>query len=223
MTPPDQSPLCIIIGAGPGVSAAVARRFAKGGFRLALIARAIDDAAPFVVDLRAQGADVLVRAADVADFAGLAAVLQALIVYHAPIGVLVYNAAGVTPANPTALPPDRLMADLAVSVGGALVAAQTLAPAMAAGQGTMLFTGGGFALYPEPALASLGVGKAALRNLVQSLAQELFAWSIRVGTVTIKGKVEPGTAYDPDRIADAFMALHTDRDDQLGFEYSFAG
>jgi NAD(P)-dependent dehydrogenase (short-subunit alcohol dehydrogenase family) len=57
-------------------------------------------------------------------------------------------------------------------------------------------------------MASLGAGKAALRNLAFSLHADLAPAGIHAGTVTICGTVKPGTAFDPDRIADSFWALH---------------
>ncbi|MFX8782095.1 SDR family NAD(P)-dependent oxidoreductase, partial [Acinetobacter baumannii] len=90
------------------------------------------------------------------------------------IDVLIYNAAGLTMSVPTALSPEQLSADLNVSVVSALAAARVVAPSMiAAGRGSILVTGGGFALRPMAAMTSLGIGKAAVRNLAFSLAEEL--------------------------------------------------
>lgn len=214
--------LAVIIGAGPGVAAAVARRFHAGGHDLALLGRSIDPAAPFVADLRDAGATVSTHAVDAGDFAALSVLLSDLAA-AGPVGALVYNAAAVTQASPLALSPERLMADLAVSVGGALAAARALADALAQAGGSILLTGGGFALQPMPALASLGMGKAALRNLAFSLAADCTPRGIRVGTVTILGMVQPGGGFDPDRIAEVFMALHADRAGTLGTEVRFTG
>jgi short-subunit dehydrogenase len=140
------------------------------------------------------------------------------------VDVMIYNAAGVSMATPMALSPDQLIADLNVSVVSALAASQAVAPAMIkAGRGTILLTGGGFALRPMAAMTSLGIGKAAIRNLAWSLAEELGPKGIRVGTVTILGMVQPGTAFDPAAIADAFWQLHADRENTLGVEIQFAG
>lgn len=210
--------VCAIIGAGPGVSQAVARRFGQDGYRLVLFSRrgAADEAAA----LQAEGFAAEGRAVDAAD---PDSVKQALLAVG-PVGVLVYNATAATPAMPTALSWPRLQRDFAVSVGSALTAAQAVAPAMqAAGGGSILLTGGGFAHQPMAALASLGIGKAALRNLAFSLAEELRPTGIRVGTVTILGVVAAGTRFDPAAIAEAFHALHADRDWSLGIETGFSG
>ena len=79
-----------------------------------------------------------------------------------------------------------------------------------AGRGTILLTGGGLALDPTGWLpaASLAVGKAGLRSLAQTLHKELAPEGIHVATVTIAGQIQPGTAFDPDLIADRFWHLH---------------
>lgn len=74
----------------------------------------------------------------------------------------------------------------------------------------MLFTGGGLALNPWPQAAALAVGKAGLRNLVYSLAAEMEPLGIHAATVTIVGMVQPGTEFDPERIADVFWQLHAE-------------
>lgn len=57
-------------------------------------------------------------------------------------------------------------------------------------------------------MASLGVGKAGIRNLAFSLFAELKDAGIHAATVTIGGLVKPGTAFDPDQIAEAYWTLH---------------
>src|SRR3546814_14836362 len=80
-------------------------------------------------------------------------------------------------------PVDRLVDEFRVNVGGALVAAQDVAPAMIkAKKGTILFTGGGFAYEPAMKYASLSLGKAALRSLAYTLAPELGTHGVPVAT-----------------------------------------
>ena len=123
--------------------------------------------------------------------------------------VLIYNAFAMRMASPSKTNPEDLLSDLRTNVAGALTATQEVLRAMrAAKRGTILFTGGGFALDPLPQFASVGVGKAALRNLALSLAKELKPEGIHVGTVTICGMVKAGTHFDPERIAEKFLELH---------------
>ncbi|MBC7938908.1 MAG: short-chain dehydrogenase, partial [Chitinophagaceae bacterium] len=79
---------------------------------------------------------------------------------------------------------------------------------MARGSGTLLFTGGGYAFEPTPMLASVGAGKAALRNLTFSLFADLKERGIHAATVTIGGAVKAGTEFDPDAIAECYWQLH---------------
>ncbi len=213
-------PKALIIGAGPGVGLAVARRFGWGGYTLHLAARRAEEVARMAAELTAEGMEAAGHAMDAGDPAALSMSVAAL----GPVEVLVYNAAAVTMAAPMALTPAQLTRDVTISVTGALVAAQAVVPAMlAAGRGTILLTGGGFALRPMAALASLGIGKAALRNMAFSLAEELGPKGIRVATVTILGTVAPGTAFDPSGIAEAYWALHQDRSGVLGPEFKYKG
>jgi NAD(P)-dependent dehydrogenase (short-subunit alcohol dehydrogenase family) len=197
------SPRCVVIGFGPGLGAAIARRFAAEGFAVTGLARDLARHAA----LAAPG--VTLAAADAGDPAGLAAALDG------GAEVLVYNAyrASIAMPGPSALSPADLAADFAINVTGALAAVQAVLPGMrAAGRGSLLLTGGGLALNPTNWLpaASLAVGKAGLRSLALTLHAELAPEGIHAATVTVDGPVAPGTPFDPDRIADSFWQLHRD-------------
>jgi len=73
-------------------------------------------------------------------------------------------------------------------------------------KGTIRFTGGGFARYPVMDAASLSIGKAGIRSLAHTLAQEMEGTGIHGATVTIG--VEPGTHFDPELIAQSYLNLH---------------
>jgi NAD(P)-dependent dehydrogenase (short-subunit alcohol dehydrogenase family) len=127
---------------------------------------------------------------------------------------------------PSGLTPEAALADFAVNVAGALAATRAVLPGMrAAGRGTILFTGGGLALDPTGWLpaASLAIGKAGLRSLAQTLHAELAPQNIHAGTVTIAGMVAAGTAFDADRIAQAFWAMHEDAPGAFRGEIIFKG
>jgi NADP-dependent 3-hydroxy acid dehydrogenase YdfG len=198
-----------IVGMGPGVSAAIARRFGREGFEVTALARRADALQVQLEALKALGIAAQGQVADAADSAQLAAALARAAAGRGAPDVLVYNAAGVRHKPLAQLSAAELAADLQVSIGGALAAAQAVLPGMKArGSGTLLFTGGGFAFEPMPAMASLGVGKAGIRNLAFSLFAELKDSGIHAATVTICGLVKPGTAFDPDKIAESYWALH---------------
>lgn len=203
-------PVCTIVGAGPGVGLSVAKRFAKEGFRIALIARRQDMLDEYKTELTRQGADVHIFSGDAGDFESL---IQAFKKINGSLGdthVLVYNAAIVRSSLPSECSPARLLEDFKVNVGGALQAAQLVIPAMKeAKKGTILFTGGGLALDPIPQYTSLAIGKAGIRSLAFTLFGEMLTQGIHVATVTIAGIVKPGTKFDPDLIANEYWRLHS--------------
>lgn len=95
----------------------------------------------------------------------------------------------------------------------------------ARGSGSLLFTGGGLALYPEYGadVISLTAGKAAMRALVLALAPKFAPMGLHVATVTVAGTVAPGTAFDPDAIANVFLGLHGQAPDVWQTEVLFDG
>jgi short-subunit dehydrogenase len=201
--------VCTVVGVGPGVGLAIARRFASGGFDIGLVARRADALKALAAELGSAGVKAQPFIGDASDTASLKGALATITAQMGSPEVLVYNAAGVTSGLPSALDTEQMVRDLRVSVVGALVAAQAVIPAMrAAKRGTILFTGGGFAFEPMPMMASLGIGKAGIRNLAFSLAKELEPDGIHVATVTIGGLVKPGTPFDPANIAEEFWKLH---------------
>ncbi len=203
-------PVVAVVGAGPGISLAVAARFAREGFHPAMIARRREALDGYVADLGMQGYPATGFPADAGDAESLVVAFASIRAQLGDPAVLVYHAAVVSPGVPSTLDPARVVADFRVNVVGALVAAQQVLPAMRTQQqGTILFTGGGLSLFPAPPYASLAIGKAGIRNLTYSLAGEVADEGIHVATVTVAGFVQPGTFYDPALIAEQFWMLHT--------------
>jgi len=205
---------------------AIARRFAREGFALGLIARRADTLEMAAGRLRSDGARVAVAAADLSDPGQAVGVIARLTEALGAASVLAYNAAVWNQVPAMAIPPGDFRRDLDLCVTGALACAQAVYPAMrAVGRGSMLFTGGGLALKPEfgAGVASLTAGKSALRGFVHALAGELTPEGIHVATVTIAGTVAPGTAFDPDRIAERFWLLHAEPPTAWRVEEVYAG
>jgi short-subunit dehydrogenase len=201
--------VCVVVGFGTGVGMGVARAFGKEGYALALLARNPAKLGANAQALRTEGFTVQTFTADAGDEAALIRVFAQIRIELGNPEVLIYNAAVSTPGKPSAIGFEQLVKDFQVNVAGALVAVQQVLPVMQANRrGTILFTGGGLALYPSADAASLAVGKAGIRSLAFTLAQELKDTGIRVGTVTICGTVQPGTHFDPDTIAQSYLALH---------------
>ncbi len=202
-------PVCTIVGMGPGVALSVARRFAAAGHAIAMVARDAERLTRLTDELRASDHVAYGFPADAGDADALNATFEQIHAQLGPTSVLIYNAAVLRPGTPADLAPAQLEHDLRVNVVGALVSAQAVLPGMkAAGKGTILFTGGGLALDPNPRFASLAIGKAAIRSLTMTLASELGPLGIHVATVTICGLVRPDTHFAPDTIADTYLRLH---------------
>jgi NADP-dependent 3-hydroxy acid dehydrogenase YdfG len=202
--------VCVVVGVGPGIGQAVARRFGAAGHPVALVARRKD---PLDAFARTLADDAITARAFVADVENAGSLKDALAAIEHDLGavdVLVYNAAVLRPGSPFEVGVEQLVRDFRVNVGGALVAAQAVAGSMKQRRhGTILFTGGGLALDPWPQMTSLAVGKAGIRNLAHSLHKDLKPHGIRVATVTVAGLVQPGAGpLDPAAIADVFFALH---------------
>jgi len=201
----------VIVGMGEGNGMAIARRFAKAGFVIAMIARNEAKLQGYQQALNAEGIASHYFLADAGDRVALETAFAAIRDQLGDPSVLVYNAAVPRMQNVLSESFETLVSDFKANVAGALVAVQAVVPAMQAhNQGTILLTGGGFALYPQPDFVSLGIGKAGIRSLANVLAIALKETNIRVGTITICGTVGGSDPkYSPDLIAEQFWAFHT--------------
>ena len=212
----------LLVGAGPGLGVAVARRFAVGGYRVTLVARSGDKLGDLAGGLSDTGAEIGTIEADASDPEGLGARLAVLYRGERAPGVIIYNAVMGAPDQLLSATVDHLQAAYAVDVISAIVVAQVAAPAMkAAGFGTMIVTGGGFADHPIPTLATVSLGKAALRSAATILGADLEPDGIRVATLTIAGQIVAGTAFDPERIAERYWdVVQTDGPWQAEFRFT---
>ena len=204
----DPRPL-LVIGAGPGLGSAIAHRFAQGGYHLTLLARHTDGLAKLASDLADAGAAADTVTADASDPQGLRATLTSLYASAGAPGVLACNASMLTPGSLLSSNVARLRQAYDVDVVGAIVATQVAAPAMrAAGGGTILFTGGGWAGHPGPAWGTVSLGKTALRSSAATMpGAGLAGDGIRVASITIAGQIQPGTPFSPDPIAEKYWSV----------------
>lgn len=203
------SDVVVVIGAGPGIGFAVARRFGREGMTVALLSRRGEEMERAAAQLseagitaRGYGCDAE-RAHDITD------ALQAVVHDLGPVTCLIYNAAVPKPGGPLEVGLEQLVRQFRVDVGGALVAAQRVVPHMkAVRRGTILLTGGGLALDPWPQMTALAIGKAGIRSLALSLFKELKPYGIHAATVTVDGLVAKGGKLDPDAVANVYWELH---------------
>ncbi|MGF7237188.1 MAG: SDR family NAD(P)-dependent oxidoreductase [Frankia sp.] len=198
----------VVIGAGPGIGQAVARRFAAEGLPIAVIARR-DQTVAAAADAVAQtGVPVVALTADCTDDTALRAALDVAADSLGPPDVVVYNAALIRADSPGTLSVAAHLHAWSINVIGALTAAAHVAPGMAQRRrGTFIITGG--MPEPDPRYVSLSLGKAGVRTLVTLLDKEYGPSGVHVATVTVTGAVAPDTAFDPKDIAEHYWQLHT--------------
>lgn len=209
---------CLIVGFGSGVSLGIAKAFGGLGFQLALLSRNPQKNSAPLAELVRLGVTAKAFVADAGDEDSLALAIDKATVETGEIEVLIYNAVAPTFVPPKQLMAQKLVEDFRVNLAGAPAATLPVLPAMRdKSKGTILFTGGGWALQPGRAAAPPSIGKAGLR----SLAQELVGSGIHVGTVTIAGEVKAGTHLDPDKIAEAFVKLHQQLPKEFGTEITY--
>jgi short-subunit dehydrogenase len=198
--------ILLIVGAGPGISLNTAKKFGKEGFNVALVSRSMDSLQKYESELKDDGIAAKGFPGDVSSVESLKTAIDAVIKTYGKIDVLLYNAAAGRPGKPTTLSMDQLVEDFKINVAGALTSVKEVIPHME--NGTILLTGGGLALHPYVDYASLAIGKAGIRNLANSLHQELSPKGIYVGTLTINGFVQEGTYYSAENIAKAFYSMY---------------
>ena len=203
-------PGAIVIGAGPGIGSSVAQRFAREGLPVCVLARSpltVDTALAALDDIPAETLGLTV---DVTDEAALRAALDEAVDRFGVPEVLVYNAALIQSDVLGELTARQQLDAWAVNVVGAISAIAHLGPAMTdVGEGTILITGG--MPEPIPEVTSLSLGKAGVRALTELLARAYEPAGVHVATVTVAGAVAPGTAFDPDEIAEEYWKLHAQR------------
>jgi len=198
----------LIVGAGSGISAAVARMLAEEGVRVALAARNTEKLAPL-----AQAITAPTFAADAADPASVAQLFRALDENFGVPDIVVYNPSARVRGSLLDLDPDAVRNALAVSAfGGFLVAQQAARRMVPNGLGAILFTGASASVKGYTLSAAFAMGKFALRGLAQSAARELGPKGIHVAHIVIDGGVrtaaDPSDAtLDPEAIAQTYLDL----------------
>lgn len=179
----DEKPLALVTGVGPGTGAAIARRFAEGGYRVAMLAR---DAGRLSV-LEKEIPDSIAVPCDVTDPAALDAALARV---GAP-KVVVHNAVGGAFGSFRDVEPAVLERNFQVNVMALLHLARKVTPAMeAAGEGAIIVTGNTSALRGKANFAGFAPTKAAQRILAESLARDLGPKGVHVAYLVIDAVID---------------------------------
>ncbi|NUR06498.1 MAG: SDR family oxidoreductase [Nocardioidaceae bacterium] len=199
------NPVIVVVGAGPGLGASVARRFGRDGYDVALLSLDEEELKGLGEQLQADGITTGWTALDITDAGALTEAVTRFGGHAGRLDVLHFNPSVFRQRDPLHLSPAELLTDVGVGVAPLLTALQAARPFMSAG-GRVTATGSMAADQPWHEAPSLGVQKAGLRNLVHSIDATLRPDGIRAVSVTVNGTLSRGGPFDPDRVADAIHA-----------------
>src|SRR5579863_7388019 len=203
----------LIVGAGSGISASVARALAAAGVKVGLAARNIDKLAPLAAAIGAA-----CFAADASDPAAVAGLFAAVDERLGEPDVVLYNASARAHGPIAELDPEAVRKAVEISAFGAFLVVQQAARRMIPrGSGAILLTGASASVKGYPLSAAFAMGKFALRGLAQSTARELGPKGIHVAHFVIDGGVRsaargrldppdrPDSTLNPDDIAQTYL------------------
>ena len=205
----------LIVGAGPGLSASLARLCAKDGMKVAIAARDIGKLAGLASETGAE-----LHQCDAGDIDSVAALFKATDKTIGTPNLVVYNPSARVRGGIAELDPVETRDAINITCFGAFLVAQQAATRMLErGNGSLFFTGASAGVKGYPNSSVFAMGKFGLRGLCQSLARELHPQGIHIGHFVIDGGIkaehrlerrDPGddSMLDPDSIAESYMHLH---------------
>ena len=205
----------LIVGVGPGLSASLARLFARNGLQVALAARNTDKLQSLAAETAA--ATFACEATEPEEVAGL---FDVVVATQGVPDIVVYNASARARGPITDVEPDAVARAISVSAfGGFLVAQQAARHMVARGSGAILLTGASASVKGYPQSGAFAMGKFALRGLAQSMARELAPKGVHVAHFIIDGGIRsavrqdpndnPDSLLDPDAIAESYWHVAT--------------
>jgi NAD(P)-dependent dehydrogenase (short-subunit alcohol dehydrogenase family) len=203
----------LIVGVGPGLSASLARLFAKHGLQVAMAARNPDKLAKLAEETA--GATFACEATEPEE---VAALFDVVIATQGVPDIVVYNASARARGAVTDLDPAEVARSISVSAyGGFLVAQQAARHMVARGSGAILLTGASASVKGYPNSSAFAMGKFALRGLASALARELAPQGVHVAHFVIDGGIcsanrtdptdSPDSMLDPDAIAETYWQV----------------
>ncbi|MFC8829828.1 SDR family NAD(P)-dependent oxidoreductase [Streptomyces sp. NPDC057137] len=224
------SPVIVIFGAGTGLGASLVHRFGCEGFRIALVARRPGRLEELARSLASDGIEAAAFPADLADPAGVPALVTRIRDHFGRIDVVEYSPVAMTtmPRPARELTTDRLGELLNLFTLTPVAIVRAVLPEMTAcGDGAILVTHGFTAARPVPGMSGLGVAGAATPNYLYALHGEVAPLGAYVGTLTVGAVIAgseghdsfegaslpPGiTVVEPDQLADIYWDMYRSRD-----------
>ena len=179
--------VCAIVGVGPGNGAAFARRFAREGYAVALLARGTE----FTAKLAAELTDARAYACDVADAHAVERAFTAIAHELGSVDTVIYNAGSGTWGTVEDIQVADFEAAFRVNALGALLVAKQVIPGMkSGGGGNIVFTGATASRRGNVMTAACAPAKAAQRSLAESMARALWPAGIHVSIIIVDGVVD---------------------------------
>ncbi len=202
--------VALIVGAGSGLSASLARRAAADGMKPLLAARNVEK-----LDLLVQETGGAAKACNAAAPGDVDDLFDWALSEHGVPDLVVYNPSKRAPGPIAEIDPNAALDAIHISAyGGFLVGRRAAAVMLPRSSGSILFTGASASVKGYKNSAVFAMGKFALRGLAQSMARELAPQGIHVGHFVIDGQIgESDDAANPnklhpDEIAAAYFAMH---------------
>ncbi|PPQ29972.1 SDR family NAD(P)-dependent oxidoreductase [Rhodopila globiformis] len=203
----------LIVGVGPGLSASLARLFAKHGLQVAMAARNPDKLAKLAEETA--GTTFACEATEPEE---VAALFDVVLATQGVPDIVVYNASARAHGPVTGIDPSQVARAIAVSAyGGFLVAQQAARHMVSRGSGVILLTGASASVKGYPNSSAFAMGKFALRGLASALARELAPQGVHVAHFVIDGSIRsatrpdpqdsPDSTLDPDAIAETYWQV----------------
>ena len=207
------SETALIVGAGSGLSASLARLFHKEGMQVALAARQTDK-----LDALCAETDAKAYACDASSLQDVEKLFSALDTDFGSIDTVVYNPSARVRGPFIELDPAEVHRAINITAYGAFLVAQAALKRMSEKKkGNVLFTGASAGVKGYPQSASFAMGKVAMRGLAQSLAREFHPQGIHIAHFVIDGGIRsdrrqepadrPDSFLDPDAIADTYLHI----------------
>lgn len=213
--------VAVVLGVGPGLGAAIARRFAQEHFAVGLMARSMENLHPVQAAIEQHGGKAFSITVDATNPSSVVAAFEQVRQQLGNPDVFVYNAGTFQAGGILDITPQQFEECWKANCFGAFLGAQQVLPVMVErGRGTILLTGATAALRGSARFSCLAVGKFGLRALAQSLAREFGPQGIHVAHVIIDGQIdipklraraperEPHTILAPAAIAETYWQLH---------------
>lgn len=223
--------VCAVVGIGPGNGAALARRFAKEGYAVALLARSSELTNELAKELANEAAGARAYTCDASDAASIKEAFAAIRKHQGDVDVLLYNAGSGTWGSVEEITPEAFERSWRVNAFGALIASQEVIPAMKAkGRGNIVFIGATASRRGNVKTAAFAPAKAAQRSLAESMARTLWPAGIHVSVVIVDGVVDLPTTRErmkdkpdaffirPDDVADLVHSVTEQKPSTWSFE-----